>query len=576
MQRRTDYHGDAESHSTVSDLAPNVASPPIPARIAPRWRATHRHSPLEMLQQFPSWLLSLILHLALMLLFASLVVPYGRQTKLEQLFVSFGKGPLQDISRDPIIVETPQAHEKAAEEQVEETEPVEEETDDRPAPPLTTGEPNVDLQKVSKALSDFFRGSAVPKQPDTRMVRIEPVARVESSFDWSAYDENVNRHDEIVEQFIQYDVGNLRGRAGREAARRFQRLGPSAIPALVRGLNRSASIHASCPVGVISSKLVNTLRTTDDPQLIDYALSHLGRDIPRGAPHRKRVLALRNQMQSELRLRNEQIEQRLGQLGWSVDQASVNRIASMYASDASELKSTLLGDDVAMRNAATLSALLRSEQFDTSDQAQLGWAIAELMDRTADQQQLDLLQQTERSLAGSSDLTANMNGSDWRSFWEHRMQVHLMAGLSPTRQIRELHNRDPASRRAVMEAIIESNENISDSLKFQMSDLIIRDLDSDSPITANLARRALVKLAGSDRGGQSAKEWREYWIDTHFDRTVMPRSESHLRQAVFLEQRGKTAAAAKKYRELIESFPGTPAAKSASKRLQSIIRRSRS
>ena len=156
------------------------------------------------------------------------------------------------------------------------------------------------------------------------------------------------------------------------------------------------------------------------------------------------------------------------------------------------------------------------------------------------------------------------------------MQVHLMAGLNPARQIRELHSRDPIRRRAVMEAILRSQQKVTDSQKFQMSDLIIGNLDSDSSVTSDLAHKALVKLAGGDRGGRSARAWREYWIDTHFERTVVPRSESHLRQAVFLEQRGKRAAAAKKYRELIEVFPGTPAAKSAAERLESIIRRSRS
>ena len=119
MQRRTDNDVDVEraaAHLTI-DRKTEVSSPPIPARIAPNWRATHKHSALKYLQQIPSWLLSLILHLAFMLLLASLVVPYGRQTRLEQLFITFGRSAIQDLSSAPIVVKTPQAREETKQEQ---------------------------------------------------------------------------------------------------------------------------------------------------------------------------------------------------------------------------------------------------------------------------------------------------------------------------------------------------------------------------------------------------------------------------------------------------------------------------
>src|SRR5690606_31817077 len=66
--------------------------------------------------------------------------------------------------------------------------------------------------------------------------------------------------DRIVDDFIAYDIGQLRGTAGARARQQFAQLGPESIPALVRGLNKAAGIHASCPVGVIASKLVSTLQ----------------------------------------------------------------------------------------------------------------------------------------------------------------------------------------------------------------------------------------------------------------------------------------------------------------------------
>src|SRR5688572_27012005 len=98
--------------------------------------------------------------------------------------------------------------------------------------------------------------------------------------------------DEIVEQFIQYDIGRLTGAAGSKARRDFENLGPDSIPALVRGLNRSASIHATCPVCVITTKLQTALAKNEDRSLFAYAVSNIGRDVPENAPHYARVMSL--------------------------------------------------------------------------------------------------------------------------------------------------------------------------------------------------------------------------------------------------------------------------------------------
>jgi hypothetical protein len=70
-------------------------------------------------------------------------------------------------------------------------------------------------------------------------------------------------------------------------------LGPDSIPALVRGLNKAAGIHASCPVGVIAGKLMNTLRQSQDPSWRQYALDHVGLGVSERAPHFQRLMAMR-------------------------------------------------------------------------------------------------------------------------------------------------------------------------------------------------------------------------------------------------------------------------------------------
>jgi hypothetical protein len=94
------------------------------------------------------------------------------------------------------------------------------------------------------------------------------------------------RYDKIVDEFIQYDVGKLRGETGRQANARFQSLqDPRAIPSLVRGAINASQIRASCPIIMISNKLGGLLRATDDPRLLQHALDYLkptGPEAPYG------------------------------------------------------------------------------------------------------------------------------------------------------------------------------------------------------------------------------------------------------------------------------------------------------
>ncbi|MCS6851706.1 MAG: hypothetical protein NZ700_11125 [Gemmataceae bacterium] len=85
--------------------------------------------------------------------------------------------------------------------------------------------------------------------------------------------------DAIIDRFIEYDIGKLKGEEGKKALLAFQKLGPEAIPALIRGLNRAAALEHSCPVTVIAKKLGSLLAASNDPQLLDFARESIGAGV---------------------------------------------------------------------------------------------------------------------------------------------------------------------------------------------------------------------------------------------------------------------------------------------------------
>lgn len=93
--------------------------------------------------------------------------------------------------------------------------------------------------------------------------------------------EEEDKLDGIINRFIQYDTGKLRGPEGQRALKEFEALGSEAIPALIRGLNRAVQIDHSCPTLVISRKLTKMLLASEDPELLEYARDNLGAGVGR-------------------------------------------------------------------------------------------------------------------------------------------------------------------------------------------------------------------------------------------------------------------------------------------------------
>jgi hypothetical protein len=89
-------------------------------------------------------------------------------------------------------------------------------------------------------------------------------------------DQEEDRLDRIIDDFIQLDLGR---KSDPKIGLEFHRLGPEAIPALIRGLNKSASIDDRCPVANISRKLNTLLMTSRSEEVLDFARSTIGSGV---------------------------------------------------------------------------------------------------------------------------------------------------------------------------------------------------------------------------------------------------------------------------------------------------------
>jgi HEAT repeat protein len=151
------------------------------------------------------------------------------------------------------------------------------------APPVPTRgpQPALDLGLAANA-SD--RGASLvrtalelPKLSET--LRLAPPGEAAPKEVPRATPEREALYDAVVQRFILFDVGRLPGLPGRKAALDFEALGPDAIPALVRGLNHSATLDASCPVVSISDKLGRLLASCSDVELLTEVRDSIGKGV---------------------------------------------------------------------------------------------------------------------------------------------------------------------------------------------------------------------------------------------------------------------------------------------------------
>ncbi|HJT32604.1 MAG TPA: hypothetical protein VJ783_11220 [Pirellulales bacterium] len=295
----------AERRCLSMSAPPGSAAPParMPAAqwlSSPRLRLQlyRRRQWAERRRAVPCWLSSLVLHLLAVVVLGSLAVPIAHHRRFGEMLLSFASGDTAlDSSPNVALLSVAEAvNEVGADESPNVSpepmiEPVSLGSKPSDAPPVPhpaaeLGPPTAASdEQLASTLEQPAGDEPSPKAPSPSQAAAlarQVALRIEA---------NREENDVIVDRFIEFDIGLLRAEAGVRAKREFDRLGPSAIPSLVYGLNRAARIHASCPVVVLTSKLNQALQANRDPDLLRYALDHVGEDVPRNAPHYVRLQA---------------------------------------------------------------------------------------------------------------------------------------------------------------------------------------------------------------------------------------------------------------------------------------------
>jgi hypothetical protein len=354
----------------------------------------------------PCWLVSLIVHLVVVLLVMSSTVPWmpanGQGSGSISLTIGFAdrtqhsQGPEVTLPSEPTVTSG------------------QSETDPTEQPTTSTDRASVAEARRQSASAPSESAAPSPRERAASSQSVESTTADDKSWRVSRYAALLNRRrpllgastarlttalpvsdapldpqqvgfDQIVDDFIAYDVGRLRGTAGMQARQRFAELGPDALPALVRGLNRAAGLHASCPVGVIAGKLIATLRTASDPSLRQYAIDNIGAGVPEDAPHYARLVALRKNwldapaMPANVAVIVERLEDRQeGEL--------MELMLSLSGAPSDTLVAALRSGDEYLAAAATLAIIQGPKVWDSQQQGQLRAALMHFHTVTANAQ----------------------------------------------------------------------------------------------------------------------------------------------------------------------------------------------
>ncbi len=117
-------------------------------------------------------------------------------------------------------------------------------------------------------------GDAQDKKTDEKSTELPPVKKTGRPGELTPEEED--KLDMIVDAFIKFDTGQSRD---SKALLELNRLGPEAIGALIRGLNKSINNGHSCPVGVISKKLNQLISISEDPAVMDFIKENVGAGV---------------------------------------------------------------------------------------------------------------------------------------------------------------------------------------------------------------------------------------------------------------------------------------------------------
>jgi hypothetical protein len=387
------------------------------------------------------------------------------------------------------------------------------------------------------------------------------------------------RLDEIVDQFIEYDIGNLSGAAGHKANFEFQRLGPEAIPSLVHGLNKAAGYSQSCPVCVISRSLESAMNNTSDPVMISYALDNIGRGVPKDAPHAARVFALRQRWLTRVIKQDNMIRADLQARDLPADRPTVQLVRKLTLGSDDEVLEALCDADVRNRLAAVVAMQHRGRRGNDSDVA-AGRVLAAVVEDSHPEVQRHV-RAVLADLAGGADLGNDREA--WNEHWDVVERARKLRHATPKQLCDALHDDEWRIRRDAAVVVRGSAQQFGDGYRLQLAQRLIELLGDYEPKMREAAQNGLVALAGPDynppgktfgepNAERRAERWRDYWQDFDRENVIGPRADSFLAMGTTLEEIGRRREAAERYRRILDEYPSTAAADTARKRLKSMGR----
>jgi hypothetical protein len=87
--------------------------------------------------------------------------------------------------------------------------------------------------------------------------------------------EEEEKLDAVLDRFVRHEVCPRDPKGAEE----LKKLGPEAIPALIRGFNKAAGRSRECPVAEIAKRLKQLLKSSDDVKVLDFARDEIGAGV---------------------------------------------------------------------------------------------------------------------------------------------------------------------------------------------------------------------------------------------------------------------------------------------------------
>lgn len=425
-----------------------------------RWRIEQKRLSwsAEYRRAAPCWLTSMVLHMILVIVLGSLAIPPAARQFLDvTLFASFAEDSSLPSDSRPVLASMDLVRNDGGD-LGDRTRP---DSGDEARPAGRLQEPAVELAETRTEVvsqqdppADLGKPVAAPVEEKTdakpserqpaRLGSVASAARIappeklpaapaEPTPAAEPTTQEERRLDGVVNRFIEYDIGRLRGAEGERARKEFDQLGPEAIRALVRGLNKSARIYASCPVVVISNKLGEMTNRNADPEMLQYVVDNLGKGVPDSAPHAARLRSLRAFILHE------------------------TKGAPIPSTDAARLSQQLNGASAADRLSAARQVAEHVSDFSDEERTKLAWLlIRRLSDRPVGMR--DAAREALVALADGEDFgppagqratpkSVSAAAAQWYEHFDHQRYEAMAASvLASAKHFEEARRKTSAAR----------------------------------------------------------------------------------------------------------------------------------